>query len=105
MDGTRYSGQLITSLFPTLLSIYNNDVRSQEFYTDGIFRIEMQMGPDGIYAQYEGSCYDKLGRRDQITGQKLAETITLPELQRMDADERQNIVAKYFPDAGQLTKP
>lgn len=96
MDGTTYSGQLVTSLFPTLLSIYSNDLHSHEYYTEGIFSIEMQLDPTGEYNQYKGSCYDKLGRRDQITGQKLNETLSLAELQRMSDDQKLSIVSKHF---------
>ena len=79
MNKTTYTGQLITEAFPVLFSMYENDVLSSEF-TEGILKFEMQRDSVGRYLHYEGSSYDRKGRRDQIVGTKVSDSAIIKKL-------------------------
>ena len=70
MDGTSYKGTLLTEAFPILLCIYENSTGSPD-YTDGITKFEMHPNGEERYLQYVGSCYDKLGKRDELFGKRI----------------------------------
>lgn len=58
MNNTHYSGELVANLFPTMMSVYENDSLSTD-YSGGIFMFDMRMSMDGVYRSYAGGCYDR----------------------------------------------
>jgi len=98
MDETTYVGEVITEAFPTLFSLYENDVQSTD-YTEGVLRFEMpaDLGT-GEYRQYGGSSYDRLGRRDKIVARRIEDEATIQRLEDrfMSVAEMGRVVQQLF---------
>jgi hypothetical protein len=98
MNATHYSGKIITNLFPTLMSIYENDNLSTD-YTSGIFIFDMQVNSKGAYRSYHGGCLDKAhGGRDRIFAKRLedAEFVTAFENGTASEQDFARIVEQLF---------
>ncbi|MCG8407532.1 MAG: potassium channel family protein, partial [Phycisphaerales bacterium] len=109
MHLTWFNGQVITSYFPTMLSIYENDPNSPA-YTRGVYRFDMAKSIKRKYLQYTGFCYDsEHGCRDSIEGRKITDKafIKKAEAGTLTDEDRDNIIKKLFPGApdSQLTPP
>jgi hypothetical protein len=70
MHDKEFFGQVITSHFPVLFSIYEED--ESKVYSEGIYRFEMIMDRNKKCNYYEGYCHDKkYGCRDEIQGKRI----------------------------------
>lgn len=98
MHNTTYQFVLITDAFPTLLFMYENDATSVEF-TEGIVRFTLLSNSKGKYLEYEGSCYDKLGRHNQLVARKVLDKSAIKKLDdgTMTEAEMQQLIAQMFP--------
>lgn len=99
MDGTRFSGKLMTDHFPTIFSWYQNDALSTE-YSRGVYQFELTKNRKGEYQEYIGSCYDeKYGKRDRIVGRRIDDgdfVIRLNSGKPLRDSELQRIADRYF---------
>lgn len=105
MDRTRFNGQLITSYFPVMISVYRNDQLSSD-YSDGFLKFEMKVDSDGKYNSYMGACYDRVhGCRDRIVGRRISDPETIQKLKEggeLDDETHKKVVAELFPRSAVL---
>jgi len=100
MHNTQYSGTLITNLFPTIMSIYENDHHSTD-YTSGVFMFEMKLSPNGKCRAYSGSTLDRqYGSRDNISGKRIEDVDFIRKYEAQTATEADfaRIVRELFRD-------
>lgn len=98
MDNTHYSGELVANLFPTMMSVYENDTLSTD-YSGGIFMFEMRMSMDRVYRSYAGGCYDrKFGLRDRILAKRIEdeEFIRKFDSERLTEADMRALIERLF---------